>query len=104
MANLATETDLEAAILEFWKEACRLGFQAGRLYQMFTPGCENYIGGIRTLSRIIRNSPTAGFEFVKKHNRLDLAMEHLVLEKRFAHLFTDEDRVIAKFTLEQFSK
>ena len=104
MANLATEADLEAAILEFWKEERRLGFPAGYLYQMFTPGCENYIGGIRTLSTIIRNAPTAGFLFVRRHNRLDLAMEHLVLDKRFAHLFTDEDRVIAEFTLEHFSK
>jgi hypothetical protein len=104
MANPATETDLEAAILEFWKEERLLGFPAGYLYQMFIPGCENYIGGIKTLKKIIRNAPTAGFEFVKKHNRLDLALEHLVLEERFAHLFTDEDRDIAKFTLEQFSK
>jgi hypothetical protein len=45
MANL-DEQDLEAELLRIYEEGGKFGYWAKRFYQMFTPHCERYVGGV----------------------------------------------------------
>ena len=99
MATSATESDLEQAMLSSWTQTCRLRYRAARIYQMFMPHCKCYIGGIETAQHVIRNAPMAVDGFLMKHKRPELAVEAIILEERFIHLFNEEDIKIARQTL-----
>lgn len=44
-----------------------------------------------------------GFVTLWERRRLDLTVESLVVDDRFAHLFTDEERQVARKRLDDFS-
>jgi hypothetical protein len=90
------EPELEAELRRQYDEGIRLGYRAARSYQLFTPACKRYIGGVRAVQHLLRRGNTAGFSFAMKNDRPDLTIESLVLDSKFAHLFSDEDREMAR--------
>lgn len=61
------------------------------------------IGGYDTARQLL-HSPgvSAGFTALWERKRLDLSVEAVVLERRFADLFSDEEREIARARLEEY--
>ena len=87
-----------------WKSARRpiprvgsLGIWAKRLHQKFSPRRKKYIGGIAAI-RSVLTGRTYGFSFLRKHKRLDLSVEALVLKPQWKYLFCDEDRRLRETT------
>lgn len=102
-----SEVDLESELLRLYQEGAALGYRASRFYQLFMPHCKHYIGGVKAVQHVLRNSsrtPTGGFQFIRKNARLDMAVENIVLDERWAHLFGAEDRAIARQNLERHSQ
>ena len=61
------------------------------------------IGGLKTAKKLIRASNVSdGFAFLWEHQRLDLSVEVVVLQAKYAPLFSDEERAIARDRLEQY--
>ena len=61
--HVYNESDLDRNLTGFIVKGGRLGYGARRVYQIFTPGCQRYVGGIKTVRRIVSHSPDTGFEF-----------------------------------------
>jgi hypothetical protein len=59
------------------------------------PHCKRYIGGVAAVKTVIYKLDTAGLDFLKKRNRFDLSIEHLVLKPEWSDLFSDLDRQMA---------
>ena len=96
MANPLNERDLEAELHRLYIECGRLGYWARRWYQLFTPTCKNYIGGIRTVRKTLdTGGHSFGISKVREMKRLDLTVEALVLDPKWAHLFDENDRAKA---------
>mgnify|MGYP002622247027 CR=1 FL=1 len=63
----------------------------------------NQYGALETARRLLRApSVSDGFVSLAERDRLDLAIEVLVVDERFAELFTDEERTIARRRLADF--
>jgi hypothetical protein len=103
MAEVYDEAALEEALEFLYQEWGALGFWARRLHQEFTPGRKKYIGGVAAI-RSALTSRTYGWFFLQKHKRLDLSIEQLALKPEWSHLFSDEDRKLARENLERISK
>jgi hypothetical protein len=104
MAIPHDERDLEAELHRFYLEGGKLNppYWARRFYQLFTRGCVRYVGGVEAVRRMMATGgQSSGIEVVKKHGRLDLAVETLVLDSEWTHLFNDSDRWMAKRNLPQ---
>ena len=84
----------EAALRGRYHEWRKLGYPANRFYQLFSPHCKRYIGGVAA-ARSVLNSETAGFAFLKKHGRLDLTVEALMLQPQWHSLFRAEELAMA---------
>lgn len=85
-------TDLEKKFSVEWmkkaEEAQGIdGYNATRLLK----NIEEH-GGVSTVRRILeRNGCSENFEILKKHNRLDLSMEALVVKGEYGALFDDKE-------------
>jgi hypothetical protein len=100
MPNLPDERDLEAELHRLYLECGKLGYWARRWYQLFTPGCKNYVGGIRTVRKTLDTGGRSfGMSKVREMNRLDLTVEALVLDSKWKHFFDDSDRAKARRNL-----
>ncbi|HUO30681.1 MAG TPA: hypothetical protein VMU80_15755 [Bryobacteraceae bacterium] len=101
MATPHDQDDLEKELARLYYEGGRdLHYWANRFYQLFTPHCKRYKGGIAAVhSMLKRGSRAPGLEILKKANRLDLSLEQLVLSPEWTHLFQDEDRGQARRNL-----
>ncbi len=61
-------------------------------------------GGLETARRLVLSTaPSQGFTQLWMRHRLDLTVEHLVLEERFQPLFDDELRERARQRLDEYS-
>jgi hypothetical protein len=96
-------TDIEARferdmVEKVYRAAGReTGYWAG----YFLKSVKQY-GGIGTARRLLeRGGVSKGLARLASLNRLDLAMETLVLDPAYALLFTDEERAIATRRLEE---
>jgi hypothetical protein len=55
------------------------------------------LGPVKTARRLLHADPVPeGFVFLLERHRLDLSVEHLILEERWTPLFTEEERRIAR--------
>jgi hypothetical protein len=80
-----------------------LGYWAKRFYQKFSPHCKLYIGGVEAV-RAVLPYETPGFCFLKRHNRLDLSVEALMLEKQWRPLFSQPELLAAARKISSKSK
>ena len=103
MAKVYNEAALEEALEDLYQEWGALGFWAKRLHQKFSPRRKKYIGGIAAI-RSVLTGRTYGFSFLRKHKRLDLSVEALVLKPQWKYLFCDEDRALARKRLDKISE
>ena len=102
-SHICNEPDLERELLRLYEEGKRIGYKAGRFYQMFMPHCPQYVGGIETVRRIVSKGRSAGFNFAVEHHRLDLLVEHLVLDPKWQHLFAADIQSKARENLATIS-
>jgi hypothetical protein len=103
MANAHDERGLEAELHRIYLEGGKLNppYWARRFYQMFTPHCKRYVGGVVAVRNALsKGGQSSGIQTVKQHGRLDLAVETLVLNSEWTHLFNDYDRAQAKQNLQ----
>jgi len=99
MSQQHDEAALELALLDLYQEWGALGYWARRFYQMVSPHCIRYKGGVAAVRGLLAKDQTAGFAFLKERRRLDLTVEHLVLAPEWHGLFTEEDRNRARMKL-----
>ncbi len=107
MSNPHDEKDLEAKLLSMYKAGGSLNppYWARYFYQLFTPGCQRYIGGIKAVCRVMcAGGDSYGMQVVKQHGRLDLAVETVVLDPEWTHLFENSDRAMARHNLRRRKK
>jgi hypothetical protein len=93
------QDDLERELYYLYREWFRLKFRAARFYKLFTPWCDGYVGGVEAVRRTISKGRTAGLRFVTSVGRPDLLLENVVLDRKWKHLFNDEDRRQARGNL-----
>ncbi|MDP3181354.1 MAG: hypothetical protein Q8M54_00890 [Desulfobaccales bacterium] len=86
------EADLEVELLHLYRQWGALGYWARRFYQIFSPHCKRYKGGVAAVRTVLYKNGTAGFTFLREQDRLDLSVECLVLKPEWHQLFNDEDR------------
>jgi hypothetical protein len=105
MAMPHDEHDLELELHRLYVECGKLGYWAKRWYQLFMPHCARYVGGIETVRRTLATGGQSfGIEIVRNLGRLDLTVEHIVLDSDWTHLFTDRERNQARRNLAGYSK
>lgn len=76
-----------------------LGYNATRFLQLVSEK-----GGLKAAKQLIsKEGGTYGFEVLWKNKRLDLSIEAFVLKPEYNELFSDEEKMICKERLEQFS-
>ena len=93
-SNLAAA--FHQAMLATYQEALTIGYRPARFLQMVSEH-----GGVETARIILaQNNPTEGFGTLWEKQRLDLAIEALVLKPEFASLFSEEDRAKARARLD----
>jgi len=85
------EREFVAALRAIYDQCDALGYQPTGMLGMI-----DRHGGIETARRLLASPPSDGFARLALLGRLDLAIENLVQEPRWNHVFTDEDRRIAK--------
>jgi hypothetical protein len=60
-------------------------------------------GGLGTAKRLLATSAVSeGFVALWERNRIDLAMENVVLRPEFTALFTEDERKIARLRLREY--
>jgi len=93
-----TEQDLEVELHRIYEECKTFNYYAMRFYQMITPGCQKYLGGVAAVRKLL-DAPTTGLLRLIDEGRLDLAVEHLVLDPSWSHLFKSWDQKKAQDNL-----
>ena len=69
------------------KEAVKIGYRPRLFAEMLSMK-----GGLVTAKQlIIQDVPTDGFITLYSKNRLDLSIEHFVIQSKYKELFTDEE-------------
>lgn len=101
------ESDFERAMYEqvylrIWREC---GYRAERFRQMICPprrGLKGtlYRGGLKTARQLL-SKDSAGFQVLDEKNRLDLSVEALITQPRWAPLFTEAELRTALIRMEQ---
>jgi hypothetical protein len=105
MTDPETEADLEALLLRLYRKWETLDYRASRFYQMFMPHCKRYRGGIAAIRNVASKSGTGGFERLVEMGRLDLTVEKaIILNPKWAHLFSDNLRNMARRKVDGASK
>jgi hypothetical protein len=93
-----SERDLEGELHRIYDECKKFGYQASRFYQMITPDCQKYLGGVAAVRKLL-DAPTSGLLRLIDEGRIDLAIEHLVLSPKWSHLFKSWDQKKARENL-----
>ena len=88
--------------LRVWREC---GYRAERFRQMICQprrGLKGklYRGGVATAKRLLSKG-SAGFQVFDEKNRLELSVESLITQSKWAPLFTGDDLRIALMRLEE---
>ncbi|GIJ11425.1 caspase domain-containing protein [Micromonospora andamanensis] len=91
--------EFHAAMLDGYRRAKKeLNYNAGNFIQMV-----QQVGGLEAARRLLRaSSVSSGFTTLWEKGRLDLAVEAVVLQDRFAGLFSDEELDIARDRLAEY--
>ncbi|MFF5218787.1 caspase domain-containing protein [Micromonospora sp. NPDC000442] len=91
--------DFHSAMLDVYRKAKKeAGYNAAYFLQMVQE-----VGGLEAARRLIRaGSVSSGFTALWEKGRLDLSVEAVVLQDRFAGLFTDEELDIARNRLAEY--
>ena len=91
------EDEFHAAMIGIYDQAAReCGYYATRYLQMVTNR-----GGLAAAQRLLASGEIPdGFVTLWKLGRLDLTVEALVLQPKYAPLFTEEEKNIARTRLE----
>ena len=102
IAELALE--FHQAVLETLAVAGPLGYGAGRFRQMISEH-----GGHGTAKILLRAKPNEphiayGLGKLSELGILDYSMEHLALQEKWAPLFTDRDREVARNRLDALTE
>ena len=87
------ERQFNKAMIGVYEDAKReTGYNATRFLQMISEQ-----GGVATARQLLHSSHVSdGFTALWERRRLDLAVEAVVLQPRFAALFSDAERQIAR--------
>ena len=83
-------------MLRIYQEAAKFGYRPTRFLEMV-----NTSGGVATAQQLLRKGPSDGFTRLWAEGRLDLSVEAMVLQERWAPLFTAEDLETARARLEE---
>jgi hypothetical protein len=89
----------EAALRDLYYQWGSLGYWANRFYQKFSSQCKRYMGGVEAVRSVLHDE-TDGFLFLKKHDRLDLTVENLMLKPQWKGLFSRSELETAKKKLQ----
>ncbi len=93
--NAGLERRFDAAMLDIYHQAARLGYRPTRFLEMVRE-----LGGVAAAHRLLAdNKVHDGFAELFLLGRLDLTVEHHVLLPEFEPLFSPEERVIARARL-----
>jgi hypothetical protein len=87
-----TEKRFHQAMIQLYQDAKReTSYNASRFLQMVSEQ-----GGLATAHRLLAGAqPSEGFTALWERGRLDLTVEHLVLQPEFATLFSRQERELA---------
>lgn len=87
------EKRFQQAMVRVYQDAKReTGYDATRFLQMVSKH-----GGVATAQQLLHAGQVSdGFTALWERGRLDLTVEHLVLEPEHEELFTDEERAVAR--------
>ena len=88
--------DLERALWFLYQQWALLGYRPVGFYRMFSPQSSRYKGGIAAVRWALRNAEGESFEFLEARGKQALSLESLVLREPWSHLFTDQDKRIAR--------
>ena len=99
MADPALVKVFDAAMVEIYHQAKReAGYNATYFLRMVSD-----LGGYAAAQRLSHTATVSdGFTTLWEKGRLDISVEALVLQERFAELFTGEEREIARERLAQY--
>lgn len=103
MSDTPTRGDIEKAfhseMVAIYETAKRdLHYNATRFLQLVST-----LGGVAAARQLLHTSqPSEGFTTLWDRGRLDLSVEAHVIDDRYAELFTDEERELARRRLEQY--
>lgn len=94
---MSLEAEFENAMRSALEEAAKLGYHPTRFLEKM-----ERVGAVPYAKLLVKSSELQyGLERLKKMDRLDLSIEHLVANRRrFASLFTDEEIEAARWRLE----
>ncbi len=96
MTDPQLERRFDAAMLDIYHEASRLGYRPTRFLEMVREH-----GGVEAAHLLLANREAqSGLTELWLLGRPDFSMEHLVLSDEFALLFSDEERRTARERLE----
>jgi hypothetical protein len=89
----------DAAMVEVYHQAKRqAGYNATYFLRMVSE-----LGGYAAARQLLHSATVSdGFTALWEKGRLDLSVEALVLQERFAELFTEDERGIARLRLAQY--
>ena len=83
-------------MLRIYHEAAKFGYRPTRFLEMV-----NTSGGVATAQQLLSKEPSDGFTRLWEEGRLDLSVEAIVLQERWAPLFTAEELATARVRLEE---
>lgn len=87
----AVERDLAAALRDIYAKCDALGYRPTAMLEMV-----GRLGARETVRRLVAQPMSEGFGRLAEMNRLDLAVESLVLDTRWDGVFTDDEQRIAR--------
>lgn len=87
----AVERAFADELRRIYAQCVELGYHPTGMLQMI-----ERLGGIGTARRLLELPPSDGFARLALLNRIDLAVESLVLQPRWDGVFTDDERRIAR--------
>ncbi len=93
------EEDFNKDMFRILEQESEAGLHSTRFRQMI----ERY-GGVETAHQLLqpdRQLPPNTFKYLRSINRRDLAMEFYVIQDKYRPLFSDQERDIARFRLEE---
>lgn len=91
--------ELKKRYISTYQECKKFGYTPTRFLNMVS-GQDDIV--IVTRRLIHKDGGTLGFETLCQNNRIDLAVENIILEEKFRSLFTKEDLIAAYNRLEEY--
>ena len=95
----AAEAQFDGAMIEIYRQTgAQFGYWPHYYLRMVRE-----LGGVAAAKKLLADSNvSAGFLRLVRERRLDLSVEYLVLRVRYASLFTERERAVARQRLETY--